>query len=116
MVPGARPAGQNGTGPSQRTVNLMGTSLSSARGVGGPRAFRMDRTPAASGGGRFVIVRAEVGGMGGGTIPMGLPLGGCGGVDVARVGACVRARSGRYYLFFSRRPDVRSIKPGRAFY
>ena len=116
MVPRARPVTQNGTGPSQRTVTLMGTSLSSARGVGGPRAFRMDRTPAASGGGRFGIVRAEGGGMGGGTILRGLPLGGCGGVGVARVGACVRARSGRYYLFLSRGPDVRSIKPARAFY
>lgn len=116
MVPGARPGRQNGTGSADGTVNLMGTSSSSARGVGGPRAFRMDRTPAASGGGRFGIVRAEVGGMGGGTILMGLPPGGCGGVEAARVGACVRARSGRYYVFLSRQEGIRSIKPARAIY
>jgi len=116
MVPGARPGRQNGTGSADGTVNLMGTSSSSARGVGGPRAFRMDRTPAASGGGRFEIVRAEVGGMGGGTILMGLPPGGCGGVEAARVGACVRARSGRYYVFLSRQEGIRSIKPARAIY
>ena len=116
MVPGARPGRQNGTGSADGTVNLMGTSLSSARGVGGPRAFRMDRTPAASGGGRLGIVRAEVGGMGGGTSLRGLPPGGCGGVEAARVGACVRARSGRYYVFLSRQEGIRSIKPARAIY
>ena len=116
MVPGARPGRQNGTGSADGTVNLMGTSSSSARGVGGPRAFRMDRTPAASGGGRLGIVRAEVGGMGGGTILMGLPPGGCGGVEAARVGAWVRARSGRYYVFLSRQEGIRSIKPARAIY
>lgn len=94
----------------------MGTSSWSARVVFGTRAFRMDRTPAASGGVRFGIVRAEVGGMGGGTILMGLPPGGYGGVVGCRVGACVRARSGRCYVFLIRRARIRSSKSARAIY